>query len=268
MRFSLALLASALLGDAAVHALVAPPVAELAVHQPVQNTQRDSEHHEELWKRKESGRGGGGGGKGGSSGKSGSSGGTSSSGRGATTSNAGGRTTTGSGPRPAYGGGKYYGGGAGVPYTAGARSPAGIAPALLIGGALAFWPGWWLGAHMYHYNNAYHYYNHSSNQNESRPIICGCGQYSVCSCDENGDKQYLNDLVGNGSYAALNKSLITVAKVDGKDTILINGTLPNGTTAAGGTEDPNPASDSFRLMLQHAAWWPVVATVCAIVLTV
>ncbi|KAL2135511.1 hypothetical protein VTI74DRAFT_8242 [Chaetomium olivicolor] len=274
MRFSLALLASTLLGDAAVQAIVAPPAAELATHQPVQNTERDAPKYEELWKRKGGGggggRGGGGGGGGSRGGSSGSSSGSSgsSSGRGSSTSNAGGRTTTGSGPRAAYGGGRYYGGGASVPYRSGSPSPSGIFPAFLLGSALAFWPGWWLGAHLYHYNHPYHYHNYSSGQNETKPVTCGCDPYNVCSCDENTDQQYMNDLIGNGSYAALNKSLITVADVNGTSTILINGTLPNGTTAAGGDESPNHAGDSFRAMLQHLGWWPVIATVCAVVFTV
>jgi hypothetical protein len=76
----------------------------------------------------------------------------------------------------------------------------------------------------------------------------------------------MNDLIGNGSYAALNKTLVNVADVNGTSTILINGTLPNGTTASGGTESPN-AADGMRALLQHAGWWPLVATVCAVVLT-
>ncbi|KAK4242679.1 hypothetical protein C8A03DRAFT_11152 [Achaetomium macrosporum] len=296
MRFTLIFLASTLLGDAAVSALVAPPSAEIATHQPVQNTERDAPEYENLWKRKGGGGGGGRGGGGGggrsgsggsssggsgssgsgSSGSSGSRGGSSgtsssarggSAGRGSSSSNAGGRTTSGSGPAPAYGGGRYYGGGAAVPYRSGSRSPSGLLPVFFVASALAFWPGVWLyGAHLYHYNHPYSFYNQSSNQNQTKPVTCACDPYNECGCDENGDNQHLNDLVGNGSYAALNKSVITVADVNGTSTILINGTLPNGTTAAGGTESPN-AGDGFRALLQHAGWWPVVATVCAIVFT-
>lgn len=141
-------------------------------------------------------------------------------------------------------------------------------PVFFAASFLAFWPGLWLyGAHLYPYSHPYIYYNHTSQQNETKPVECACDPYNECGCDENGDQQYMNDLVGNGSYDGLNKSLITVADVNGTSTLLINGTLPNGTTAQGGTENPNAAADGMRGMLQHAGWWPVAAAVCAIVLT-
>jgi hypothetical protein len=155
-----------------------------------------------------------------------------------------------------------------VPYKSGTRSPSGIVPIFFAASFLAFWPGLWLyGAHLYHYNHPYVFYNQSSQRNESKPVTCACDPYLVCGCDENGDQQYLTDLVGNGSYAALNKTLVAVADVNGTSTILINGTLPNGTTAAGGSEDPNGAAGGLRTLLQHAGWWPVAAAVCAIVFT-
>jgi hypothetical protein len=69
-----------------------------------------------------------------------------------------------------------------------------------------------------------------------------CQEYSVCGCDENDDPAYLDDLVGNGSYAALNKTLVTVSEVNGTKNLVINGTLPNGTTAPGGTDDEEGAA--------------------------
>ena len=73
--------------------------------------------------------------------------------------------------------------------------------------------------------------------NSSLPVTCLCEEYSSCGCDENDDKKYLDDLVGNGSYDALNKTLVNVADINGTTTLVINGTLPNGTTAPGGTDD-------------------------------
>jgi uncharacterized membrane protein YgcG len=81
MRFDFIFVASALLGDVAVNALVAPPAPELATLQPMQNAERDESSHEELWKRK-----GGGGGRGGGGG---SSGGSSSGGRGGSSGSSG-----------------------------------------------------------------------------------------------------------------------------------------------------------------------------------
>ncbi|KAK0747869.1 hypothetical protein B0T21DRAFT_355299 [Apiosordaria backusii] len=192
------------------------------------------------------------------------------SGRGSSGSTSGGRTTTGTGPAPAYGGGRYYGGGAAVPYRAGSRSPTrSIAPVLLGASFLAFWPGLWLtSAYLYNHPRPYTYYNASSEQNETKPVTCACAENSVCGCDDNDDKQYMNDLIGNGSYDALNKSVVNVANVNGTSTILINGTLPDGTTAAGGNEAPGSAAgDGLRILLENAGWWPVVATVCAVVFT-
>ncbi|KAK3071180.1 hypothetical protein LTR53_009091 [Teratosphaeriaceae sp. CCFEE 6253] len=207
----------------------------------------------ELFKRK-----GGGGGKGGSSSSSGSStssGGSSSRGSGASssTSNTGGRTSSGSGAPASFGGGRYYGGGAAAPYKSGGRSPGGVAPYLLAGGALAFFPGIWLyGAYAYPYNHAYLYHNNTNNQNETRPVQCYCAQYAECGCDNNTDSSYLNEVANN-------KTVSRVAVVNGTETLLINGTLENGTTAAGGTDS---AAGSLRQGLaEMSGWWIVLAGV-------
>jgi hypothetical protein len=55
---------------------------------------------------------------------------------------------------------------------------------------------------------------------------------------------------------------------NGTNVVYINGTLPNGTTAAGGT-DPSNASEISgvtRLVIQYGASWVMVVTVAAIVL--
>lgn len=92
--------------------------------------------------------------------------------------------------------------------------------------------------------------------NTTLPVTCLCQEYSPCGCEENDDQQYLNDLVGNGSYAALNKSLVTVSEVNGTQTLVINGTLPNGTTAPGGQDD---AGINLRVG-KYAGYW-VMATI-------
>lgn len=73
----------------------------------------------------------------------------------------------------------------------------------------------------------------------------------------------MSSILGNGSYSGLNQSVVTVANVNGTDTIFINGTLANGTTASGGTEDPN-AAGSMKSLLQAAGWWPLAATALAL----
>jgi len=73
-------------------------------------------------------------------------------------------------------------------------------------------------------------------------------------------------LIGNGSYNGLNKSVITVADINGTSTILINGTLPNGTTASGGTDSAD-ATDA-GVALQFSGYWLMVALVgCTVFLT-
>ncbi|KAF2628891.1 hypothetical protein BU25DRAFT_337868 [Macroventuria anomochaeta] len=205
-------------------------------------------------------KGGGGRGGGSSSGGSSSSG---SSGRTSSSSSVGGSTRAGSGTPRAYGGG-YYGGGAAVPYSAGSRTPKGLvaAPLLLGVGLLAIMPGLWLySVYPYHFSNpacSETNQNNPNGTNTTLPVTCLCQEYSPCGCDENDNQQYLNDLVGNGSYAALNKSLVTVSDVNGTRNLVINGTLSNGTTAPGGTDDES-AAINLRIG-KYAGYW-VMATI-------
>lgn len=203
---------------------------------------------------------GGGGRGGGSSGGSSSGGGRSSSGgsssRTSGSSSTGGSTSAGSGPSRSYGRGGYYGGGAAVPYKAGGRTPKGLVAGAIIApvAILAIMPGLWLySVYPYYYNNPYRFYNRSANAtnnngqptkrqnsqgaNETLPVVCLCQEYSVCGCDENTDSSYLDSIIGDGSYAALNKSLVTVSQVNNTRTLVLNGSLPNGTTAPGGQDD-------------------------------
>src|ERR1051326_6977517 len=133
----------------------------------------------------------------GRSSKSGSS--SSSSGKTSSRSNVGGATRAGSGVRPSYGGGRFYSGGASVPYAAGMRSPLGIAPFLLTGSLLAFWPAVWLyGAYVYPYSHPYTFVNTSAANatfpngvNTTLPVTCLCSAYEECSCDDNTDSQFM-----------------------------------------------------------------------------
>lgn len=189
----------------------------------------------------------GGGGRGGGGGSGGGRSGGGSSGRTSSGSSAGGQTRAGTGPARSFAGGRFYGGGAAVPYSAGQKTPKGlVAGALILPLAvIAIMPGLWLwSVYPYLYNNPYRFVNQTAvnatnpnGLNTTLPVLCLCQQYMVCGCDENDDQQYLKDLVGNGSYAALNKSLVTVAQYNGLTTLVLNGSLPNGTTAPGGTDD-------------------------------
>lgn len=215
---------------------------------------------DELWKRK------GGGGGGGRGGGGGSSSGGSRGGSGSTSGNRGGSgggarpAPVFTGPRPAYGGGQYYGGGARQPYPAGRTSPGGIGPVggLLIGGAIGFGAASWAtGAYRYRHKDDYTFFNATTDKTETKPVECLCADKLPCGCEDNTDKKYLDSIIGNGSYAALNKTLVDVGPVDGKSTIRINGTLPEGTTAE--NVDGDDTSDA-QAILQAAGWWPVITT--------
>ncbi|KAI0422824.1 hypothetical protein F5X98DRAFT_325253 [Xylaria grammica] len=271
-------LSNTLLGLAALtHGINAAAVPEAVAldsrTQPEFETHPERSTNEELWKRKGGGGGGGRGSSGGSSGgsrggsSSGSTGGR-SGGLGSSTSNTGGRTTTGSGPPPTYGGGGFYGGGATAPYKAG--NPVGlIAPALLTGavlGGIGFAGIHYLnGGWVYPYQHHYWYHNATTMMNETKPVICVCDANDPCTCDDNGNQTYFNSVIGNGSYEGLNHTLVAIAKNEttGNLTIYINGQVPNGTTAAGGTEDPN-AANSMKALAQAAGWWPAATVAFAL----
>lgn len=268
-------------------ASVIPEDASLAIRNLISDVVTPS--HELRKRRGGGGGGGGGGGRGGgssggssssgssSSGSRGSSSGSSSSGssgssaRTGSTSNLGGATSRGSGVSPSYGGGRYYGGGAAVPYSAGAVSSGRrINPLFIAAPALAFGGLWAYGAYAYPYSSPYSFRNASRNNatNESIPVQCWCAQYQVCGCDDNGDRAYLDSIVGNGT--GLNQTLARVANLNGTDTLVINGTLPNGTTASGGTDDDSSSSSTSGAVKlggwgELSGWWMMLATVGSIV---
>ena len=182
---------------------------------------------------------------------------------------------------PSYGGGRYYGGGSTSAYRSGASSPRGIAPYVLGGAVLGIFPGLWLGAaYAYPYTHPYSYHNGSNasepaGMNESLPVTCLCLEYSACGCDDNDDSTYLDSVLGNGSYASLNSTLVNVANVNGTKTIVLNGTLPNGTddstSTTNNTTDPNSISGGVtslamkQMLLEASGFWVMFAVVAATV---
>jgi hypothetical protein len=225
--------------------------------------------------------GGGGSSSSGSSGSSGSgrssgssSGSSSSSGRSySPSSNAGGSTRSGSGVKPAYRG--YYAGGARVPFVAGGRSPSrGFVPFLLPIGLFAFFPGIWLYGSLYAYPLGYPYYYQLNGRNQSVEVTCLCQQYSVCGCDDTGDSAYLQGLIGNGTAGPVNTTEVVVLPrlANGTQLAYVNGTLPNGTTAAGGTDPSSDAEASTmsgvgKRLVGFAGCWAMVLMVVGAVCT-
>jgi len=52
----------------------------------------------------------------------------------------------------------------------------------------------------------------------------------VCGCEENTEAAYIKQVIGEASP---NSNTSRIANVNGTETLVINGTLPNGTTATG-----------------------------------
>ena len=221
--------------------------------------------HSTIYPRKGGGGGAGGGHGGSSSGGKTTTGGKTTSGTkkpspGASKdSNAGGFSKGGSGPPPKYT--NYYSGGGRTPYTAGKKSPGGLSPIALplalVGGLFA---GMWLGSvWMYAWNHPLNYTNPSTaatidipyqNRTTNRtmtyeitpgmsvtlPVKCLCAENAVCGCDEVTDPDYAKSVLEDAAKDGGNGDTARLAVDDGQLVLVVNGTLPNGTTAAGGDE--------------------------------
>jgi len=139
---------------------------------------------------------------------------------------------------------------------------------------LAFWPAGALflgGAYMYGpYGYHYRYHNETSDEDEEREIICGCAEDSVCMCDEIEDDDFWDELIGDGDYDKLNKTLVDVSEVNGTTTILVNGTLPKGTTVESDDEDDYAEylTNAANTALQTLGLWPAIGAVAGVVMMV
>lgn len=100
--------------------------------------------------------------------------------------------------------------------------------------------------------------------NQTKPVTCLCAAYSECGCDDNGNSTFLDSIIGDGTYSNLNLSLVNVADVNGTSTIILNGTLPNGTSVPGGTEDAITGG-AVKIIGSFAGYWVMVALVGATV---
>jgi hypothetical protein len=85
-----------------------------------------------------------------------------------------------------------------------------------------------------------------------------CQQYSVCGCDDNDDQSYLGSVIGNGTI--LTSTLVRVADVNGTSQIFLNGTLPNGTTASGGSDS---AAVGIQGKTLESIGWCIVGSIIA-----
>jgi hypothetical protein len=120
---------------------------------------------------------------------------------------------------------------------------------------MAFFPGIWLyGIYAYPYRDPYRFVNQTTNQNETIPVVCLCQEYSVCGCDKNHHSGYFKDLFNGPVPHDTDK--VQVADVNGTRKVVINGTLPNGTTRS----DPD-ASGSPATIAQASGYWVMAAVV-------
>lgn len=131
---------------------------------------------------------------------------------------------------------------------------------------------WLYGAHSYRYDDDYRFHNETTDENEKLPVICACDPYNPCGCEENNDTEYQQDLVGTGAYDQLNHSQVTVAEVNGTKTLLINGTLPNGTEPPvpqdgddGDADGDGDEDSAARMVVEAFGYWPMVALVVSAV---
>lgn len=121
--------------------------------------------------------------------------------------------------------------------------------------SLLFAGAWMYGSvYVYHFDRDIDYLNKTSNRNESLPVMCLCQEYSVCGCDENHNQTYVDALVANATNVTTDgPARSKIAEVNGTRTLLINGTLENGTTADGGTEVVSGAVGQSAGLLTLAA---------------
>lgn len=107
----------------------------------------------------------------------------------------------------------YYDGGAKVPYKAGMMSPCGLIPFYV--DASASWMPFDWGP----YGEYCYLLNHSApapDTNTNDPILCACGKYLLCGCDNT-----------EGAYVI--PPSVRYSVINGTEYAIVNGTLENGT---------------------------------------
>ncbi|KAI5242430.1 hypothetical protein E4T42_07664 [Aureobasidium subglaciale] len=262
MKFSHVIISALSIGSA-VNAAVIPEEANSLSIRSSYDIATSPESSNTLEKRKGGGgggRGGGGSSSGGRSGSSSSSGSSGSSGRSGSSSSSGSSGSRGSsGVSPSYGGGRYYAGGSTSAYRSGGRSPGGIAPYALGGAALGIgvFALYGAGAYAYPYAHPYYFHNrteaaqnqtYTDSMNTTLPVQCVCEPNADCGCDDQEDNSYIDSIVGNGSVSDINSTLARVANINGTETLVLNGTLAEGTASTSAANIMRPESAGMWLL--------------------
>jgi hypothetical protein len=92
-------------------------------------------------------------------------------------------------------------------------------------------------------------------------VVCLCEEHQECGCDDNNNSTYYESLF-NGTQPK-NTTVTRVVDVNGTEKIYINGTLPNGTTAADSSSSGAPAS--VQTLLNASGYWVTAAVVATAV---
>jgi hypothetical protein len=114
-------------------------------------------------------------------------------------------------------------------------------------------------------NITYTFHNLTTDQEETHRVKCACAQYAVCGCASDIKEEILDEIIGNGSYAALDKDVVVPVRVNGHDYLLNNGTLSNGTTADSNSDEvieainETSAGLSIQDIFKTFGLWPVVS---------
>jgi len=95
-------------------------------------------------------------------------------------------------------------------------------------------------------------------------VTCLCDQYSACGCDDDGHTSYIDSLLGDGKVSSQNDSLVHIGNLNGSKTVVINGTLPNGTDDSTSTTTSGALSQKF---FEISGFWFVAGVVAAMVLS-
>lgn len=165
-------------------------------------------------------------------------------------------SSKGHGPQPPkYGSGHFYTGGAHYPFRSGHKSSKhGIQPSYVgVSDSSFYYPGFWpYCAYAYPYPKPYTYHNLTSDKNETNPVDCLCAKYGVCGCDSNTDQEYIDKVANNVTVSRL-------AMVNNTQTLVINGSLPNGTKVS--TKSSAAAPGLKQRLAEMGGFWPVVAIV-------
>ncbi|KAL8965218.1 MAG: hypothetical protein Q9197_006622, partial [Variospora fuerteventurae] len=132
----------------------------------------------------------------------------------------------------------------------------------------------------YPYTNSYRFRNGTRNRTTTEkrqeqdvvmlPITCLCQEFNPCGCDDNEDTTYLDPIIGDGTN--LNSSLVHIGPVNGTQTVVLNGTLPNGTDSSDSSSETSSTTSQGsgtlinQRVLEVSGIWAIGGMVAATVM--